>query len=158
MDDGETPARRLDRWLARGAGATTTLATLTLFVSLVVGVEIVATTALSYALVVPAVAAGALVVAAMVARATLVLLRGRVAARRASAVALLRSLAFGVELVVVVCGVVAVGWGFDVGGAVDGRPTTAPSERVVYGAFGLFVLIVGTLPVYFRAARRIRED
>lgn len=159
MGDGETPARRLDRWLARGAAATTALATLTLLVSLFLGVEAVATAAAPYyALVVPAVAAGALVVVAMLSRAALAVRRWRASPRRSTrAVSLLRSVAFVVELGVVVVGAAAVWWGFGVGDALRaGGPVAVPSARVVYGPFGLFVLVVGCLPVYFRSARRVR--
>lgn len=162
MGDGETRGRRLDRWLARGAAATTAVAALTLLVSLLVGVDAVATTvALYYALVAPAVAAGALVVVVMVGRGTLVLREWRaVPARRTTAVSLLRSLAFVVELGVVVGGVATVGWGFGLARVLAGGGATPPipDARAVYGPFGLFVLVVGCLPVYFRSARRARTD
>ena len=160
MDDGETATRRVDRWLARGAGATTGLAVVTLFVSLVVGVDAVATTAVPYyTLVGPVVGAGALVVVAMLARGVLALTERSVAGRRSTrTVSLLRALAFVAELGVVAAGAATVGWGFGLARVLRGPGVAAPipDARVVYGLFGLFVLIVGSLPVYFRAARRAR--
>lgn len=160
MDDEETPTRRVDRWLARGAGVTTGLAVVTLVVSLLLGVEAVATTAAPYyALVGPVVGVGTLVVVAMLARGMLAVTGRSVAGRRSTGtVSLLRAVAFVTELGVVAAGAATVGWGFGMARVLSGPGVAAPvpDARVVYGLFGLFVLVVGSLPVYFRAARRAR--
>lgn len=154
----DTTARRFDRLLAGGSVVAVLAATVTLGASLAVGVGTVATTAaLYYALVVPVVAAGALVVVGMLARAALVVARWRGESPvGAGATASLRAMAFAVELAVVAGGVVAVGWGFAVGRLLGGGGPSVlvPDARVVYGLFGLFVLVVGCLPVYFRSTRR----
>jgi len=153
--------RRLDRLLAGGSVAAVLAATVTLGASLAVGVGTVAkTAALYYALVVPVVAAGAVVVVGMVARAALVVARLRDGSLEgAGATASLRAMAFAVELAVVAGGVLAVGWGFAVAPTVAGLragASVAP-ETAVFGLYGLFVVVVGCLPVLARSSRRVRR-
>jgi hypothetical protein len=161
MSDATAAGRRLDRLLAGGSVAAVVAATVTLGASLFVGVGTVATTAaLYYALVVPVVVAGALVVAAMLTRAALVVGRWRGGTTAGTGpAALLRAMAFAVELAVIAGGVVAVGWGFAVAPTVAGPRAGAAvaPETVVFGLYGLFVVVVGCLPVVARSSRRARR-